>query len=206
MPVRVVHSSQSADLLNVLCDAFFDYPVMRYVLGDQPDYSRRLHTLIGLFMEARIARDDLMLGILDDDGSLVAGALVNLPGERAPGPGFDEFRERTWDELGHAERRRYDAFGAASHAFDPTTPHHHLGMIGVRVSHHGKGLGRHLLDHVHALADADPGSAGVSLTTELPRNLSLYEHFGYSLAGHSRVAPDLETWSFFRPAMEADRR
>jgi hypothetical protein len=57
-----------------------------------------------------------------------------------------------------------------------------------------------LLDHLHALVEVDPGSRGVSLNTELPRNVELYRYFGYRITGHARVAPELETWGFFRPS------
>ena len=39
---------------------------------------------------------------------------------------------------------------------------------------------------------------GVTLTTEDPSNVPLYEHFGYQVVGHARVAPGLESWGFFR--------
>ena len=201
---QVVSAPQAEEILDVLCDAFFDYPVMRYVLGSKPDYASRLRGLVGLFVGARIAREDLMLGLRDESGVLVAAALVNLPGGRIPPASFEAYRQSVWAELGEEERRRYDAYGTASHGFDPDEPHHHLGMIGVRTSHHGTGLGRALLEQVHAVAGADAASRGVSLTTELPRNVALYEHFGYRITGHARVGPDLETWAFFRPS-EAPR-
>jgi GNAT superfamily N-acetyltransferase len=199
MAVTVLPAERFEEVVTVLCDAFFDYPVMRFVLGDRPDYGARLRRLIGLFVAARVSRDELMLGVEASSGDLTAAALVNLPGDRAAAPWFDELREAVWAELGHAERTRYDAFGAASHAYDPPEPHHHLGMIGVRGSHRGTGLGRVLLERVHQIAATAPESAGVSLTTELPANVTLYEHFGYRVAGHSRIAPELETWSMFRP-------
>jgi hypothetical protein len=71
-------------------------------------------------------------------------------------------------------------------------------MIGVRRTHHGLGLSRTLLGAVHDLAGADAQSAGTSLTTERRENLALYEHFGYRVHGHARVAPELETWGMFR--------
>jgi len=196
---RIVGPTESDAILDALCDAFQDYPVMRFVLGDAPNYDARLHTLIGLFVQARVARGDLMLGVEGDHGRLVAAALVNLPGDPTPAPWFHDFREAVWQELGPAERERYELYGTMSHASDPKEPHHHLGMIGVRGVHRGEGLGRVLLEAVHAAAGEDPASVGVSLTTELPANVALYEHFGYRVAGHARVAPTLETWSMFRP-------
>jgi GNAT superfamily N-acetyltransferase len=200
MAVTVLSADRSDEVVTVLCDAFFGYPVMRYVLGTQPDYGSRLRTLIGLFVAVRVAREDLMLGVHDGAGALVAAALVNLPGGRIPPASFETYRQSVWAELGEAERRRYDAYGTASHGFDPDEPHHHLGMIGVRSSHHGQGLGRVLLDHLHTVVETDPGSRGVSLNTELPRNVELYKHFGYRITGHAGVGPDLETWAFYRPS------
>lgn len=200
LPVGILPSSQVDEILDVLCDAFCDYPVMRYVLGSKPGYSSRLRALVGLFVGARVAREDLMLGVRDESGALVAAALVNLPGGRIPPASFEVYRQSVWAELGEEERFRYEAYGTASHGFDPDEPHHHLGMIGVRSSHHGLGLGRVLLDHLHALVETDPGSGGVSLNTELPRNVELYKYFGYRITGHARVGPDLETWAFYRPS------
>jgi GNAT superfamily N-acetyltransferase len=65
-------------------------------------------------------------------------------------------------------RARYEAFGAATQSYAVAAPHHHLNMIGVRRSHAGRGLARLLLYHVHALAEADAGSAGVTLSTATP--------------------------------------
>lgn len=108
-------------------------------------------------------------------------------------------RFTTWAELGAEPRARYEAHANATQRFAIAEPHHHLNMIGVRRSHHRLGIAQSLLDAVHALADADPTSAGVSLTTERAENVAFYEYFGYEVRGHARVAHDLETWTMFRP-------
>jgi hypothetical protein len=41
----------------------------------------------------------------------------------------------------------------------------------------------------------------VSLSTETPENLPLYEYFGYRLLGHAEVGDGLDTWAFFRRAV-----
>jgi hypothetical protein len=48
------------------------------------------------------------------------------------------------------------------------------------------------------MSETDPGSAGVSLTTEVPENVGLYEHFGYRVVGRAPVG-DFQSWSMFRP-------
>lgn len=199
MPVRVLSPGQAADVTGVLCAAFGDYPVMRYVLGPAPDYPERLRTLVGFFVAARVLRGDLLLGIRNPAHELVAAALVTLPGDRDPPPSFEDTREAIWRKLGEGARTRYEAYGAATRAFDIGERHHHLNMIGVRPAELGRGYARALLEHVHRVASEDRHSAGVSLTTEVPRNLALYRYFGYREHGHAVVSPELETWGMFRP-------
>jgi GNAT superfamily N-acetyltransferase len=199
MPVTRLSSAQTAEAVTVLCDAFRDYPVMRYVLGSRDDYDRRLRTLIGFFVSARVYRDEPVLGIHDRDGTLSAAALVSFPDEREAPEALVARRESVWAELGAAERERYEAFGTACAQFVVASPHYHLNMIGVRRPHVGRGLARKLLESVHQLSDADDASGGVTLSTETPQNLPLYEHFGYRLLGHARVDDGLDSWAFFRP-------
>ena len=49
------------------------------------------------------------------------------------------------------------------------------------------------------MSERVPDSRGVSLTTEDPANISLYESFGYQITGHARVSAEVETWAFYRP-------
>ncbi len=200
MTIRKLSADQSEAAVTVLCDAFHDYPVMRYVLGASDGYDRRLRSLIGFFVAARVLRDELVLGIHDEAGTLAAAVLVTLPGERKAPEALLVRREALWRELGAVERKRYEAFGETAGKFVVQAPHHHLNMIGVLRSHAGRGFARQLLQAVHALSQADPNSCGVSLSTEDTRNLPLYQKFGYELLGHGRVADELETWAFFRPA------
>jgi GNAT superfamily N-acetyltransferase len=158
--------------------------------------------LIGFFVSARVFREEPVLGVYDQGGTLAAGALVTLPGERPAPEALSVRSESVWEELGPAERERYEAFGTTCAQFVVETPHHHLNMIGVQPSHMGQGLGRKLLEVVHQMSDADDGSAGVSLGTEAPHNLPFYEYLGYRQLGHAVVGPGLETWAFFRPARD----
>jgi GNAT superfamily N-acetyltransferase len=196
--VSRLSDAQASDAVAVLCDAFHDYSVMQYVIGSAGGvYDRRLHMLINLFVMARVWRDEPILGVFNG-GDLVATAILTLPGKRQPPAELTQLREAVWRELGVSARRRYEAFGEATRKFEIDQPHYHLNMIGVRRSHHGKGLARQLLDAVHAMSQDDPASHGVTLTTEDFRNVPLYEHFGYLNIGHARIDAPLETWGFFR--------
>jgi ribosomal protein S18 acetylase RimI-like enzyme len=186
-------------VVDVLSEAFFDYPAMRFVLGEEgASYEHRLRTLIHFFVMARVFRNEFLFGTrhLSDLGGV---ALLSRPTvSRSPAP-LAELRERVWTALGEAARTRYEAFGAACRPFAPDLPHLHLNMIGIRPGARGRGLGRRLLDHVHMLSRNDPDSRGVSLNTEDGANLALYEHLGYQRVGHATLAGGLDTWGFFRP-------
>jgi GNAT superfamily N-acetyltransferase len=198
MNVVLLKPSDAELVVDVLCDAFRDYPAMRYILGDEDDYDQRLQALNAFFVAARALRNEPMLAA-DDNGELAGVAIMTLPGDSPSPAALDELREVTWRKLGAAARARYEAHGAAARPFFTDRPHHHLNMIGVRRSYAGRGVARLLLGAVHDLAGADASSCGVTLSTEAAANVPFYQHFGYQLAGHARVDETFETWVFFRP-------
>lgn len=189
---------QFDSIVAVFCDAFHDYPVMRYVLGTSQPYEARLRRLIELFVSGRAYRGEPMLGVRAADNTLMGAATMTLPRPVDPPVKFLALRESIWSELGPDARTRYDAFASATQQFAIAAPHYHLNMIGVRRDQQGTGLARVILQAVHDLSDADALSSGVSLTTELESNVKLYEHFGYRALGRARVGEGLETWTLFR--------
>jgi len=198
MTVATLASDKAPEVITLLCESFFDYPVMRFVVGgDESGYGPRLEILIRLFVMARVFRGELMLG-LGEPSALGGVALVSRPEGETP-PEFTEFREGIWAQLGDGPRARYDACGEAWAPLDVERPNLHLNMIGVRRKTQGRGAGRRLADHVHRLSREDPHSEGVTLTTENEANVSFYRHLGYELVGEQQIAPGLRTWGFFRP-------
>ena len=182
-----------------MTDAFHDYPVMRFIVGpDHADYDDRLRRLIGFFVYRRTRHGAPLFGMVDGE-AVVAAAALTLPDEPGPPPDVIARRDELWREIGDDARARYDTYANTTKAFTVAEPHHHLNMIGVRHAHMGRGLARPLLEAIAKLADDDPRSHGVSLTTEVVRNLSLYQYFGYEIVGHARVTPELESWGLFSP-------
>lgn len=196
--VSVLGPSDVPEVVSVLGEAFHDYPVMRYVLGEEPEYENRLGALVRFFVMARVLREEIMLGI-SGGRELVAAALVSRPDGRPTPRQLADLREETWTILGSEARARYETFGEAAGRFTVESDHLHLNMIGVRGSRQGLGLGRRLLEHLHARSTADATSTGVSLTTEVETNVSLYRHFGYRPLGSARVGTAFTTWAMFRP-------
>jgi GNAT superfamily N-acetyltransferase len=197
-PVRNLGEEHTSGVIAALCDAFRDYPVMRYVLDPGAgDYAVRLRVLIGLFVMARVLRGETVFGIVRG-AQVDAAALVSHPEGSPSNPEFESLRETVWRELGPDARARYEEFSEACRPLLAADPRVHLNMIGVRRDLRGRGLGRVLLDRVHDYSRETPGSMGVSLTTEDANNLPVYERFGYRVTGHARVAPELRTWALFR--------
>lgn len=194
-----VPASRTAEAVGVLCEAFRDYPVMRYVLAPVVgDYDESLGRLIHFFVMARFHRDEPVLAVMDGTRAL-AVAIVTLPRDRPSPPQVAEMREQVWAELGPIARARYGEYGEACLAFELDRPTIHLNMIGVRDIARGRGLGRVLVEAVQEISREDPRSTGVTLTTEVAGNVPLYEHLGYELIGHVPFGDGIETWGFFRP-------
>ena len=211
----ILPPSRAGEAVEALCDAFRDYPVMRFVLGGagglDPDWVRpqahdeHLRLLVTFFVMARVLRGEPVLGaeLIRDTGvpRVLAGvATLTLP-DSGPTPGaLAEHRDRAWDALGDEARSRYEALGALWSSFHTGEAHHHLNMIGVRRAYAGHGVGRALLDEVHGMAAAHPRSAGVSLTTEDPRNVEIYRHVGYEVTAEGEIPGGLRSWGMFRRA------
>jgi len=200
LPATLLTPNHRDDVIDVLSDAFHDYPVMRWVVGDDGDVPARVRRLITLFVTRRVMRGGPMFGVFDG-ARLVGAAILTLPVEPDPPTELATLADETWRDLGEGARTRYQAYAEATAPFFAGVgPHHHLNMIGVRTAHAGQGWARPLLDAVHQLADADPASAGVSLTTERIKNVKLYEYFGYGVIAERPVDEALTTWGLVRPS------
>jgi GNAT superfamily N-acetyltransferase len=195
--IERISPAQAAEVVDVLWESFYDYPVMRFVLGDGAHYDRRIARLIGMFVAARALLDDVMLGVRFNH-ELVAVATTSDPTNGAHAD-FARLREDVWRELGADAKARYDLCTNAWDAMATSTPQLHVNMIGVRRAHQRGGLARALLHQVHELARSSSQWEGVSLTTENPRNVPFYECQGYQIIGQREVAPGLQAWSFWRP-------
>jgi ribosomal protein S18 acetylase RimI-like enzyme len=202
--VEELPAERSEEAVAVLCDSFYDYPVMRHVIGAAGDkYDKRLQALIGFFVAARYCRGEPVLAV-SDAGKAVAVAILTPPVQHGAPAELAEHRAAVWQELGAAARGRYEALGESWQEFAIAEPHYHLNMIGVHSSYGGRGLGRLLLDAVHEMSRGDPRSTGVSLTTEVESNVGLYQHFGYDLVGHVKTPDAPDTWVFFRRDSESE--
>ena len=195
---EILEPADMPEIVDVLTDAFAGYPVMSYVLGPDGDSVERLSTLIGFFVFRRAQLGGPMFGVRDERGRLVGAAVMTLPKEPEPTNELLERRDRVFAVLGEDCRKRHEAYAAVAKTVLITEPHHHLNMIGVRRGHHGRGFARPLLEAACDLAESDSTSAGLTLTTETPANVRLYQNFGFGVVRSARVEDVFETWGLFR--------
>jgi GNAT superfamily N-acetyltransferase len=198
MTLRDLDRSQKDFVLNILCAAFHDYPVTRYVIDEAAsDYDGQLRELIDFFVEGRLARKIPLIGLYDSNDLL--GVAVVSPPHEVPAPReLVECQARAEQRLGREAMARFKRYERACEETDPGHAAHYLGMIGVRPDMQGRGLGRQLIDAVKARARSDPSSTGITLNTESASNLPFYEKMGFVKGSEADVGP-LHTWSFYWP-------
>ena len=86
----------------------------------------------------------------------------------------------------------------AMHRRHAPWPHYYLSILAVAPESQGKGLASRLVKPI--LAVADERSRGAYLETMNPRNVPLYEHFGFIRVEEYHVPrTDLTVWAFYRP-------
>ena len=78
------------------------------------------------------------------------------------------------------------------------SPHYYLSSIGVKPQYQGQGLASRLIKPI--LLKADKESKGVYLETLTPRNVPIYQHFGFKIMEKVEFPKEnLTMWAFYRP-------
>ena len=192
-------TNEQADVaIDVLSDAFFDYPVMTFSIGMAgPQYNPVLRLMVDVFTMSRFLRDYPVLGVKNTRDELLAVAAVNPPRGLPFPPELEHRYNKLYDALGPDGTARLEQLSDVWKKLEFQEPHYHLGMLGVAKKHQGEGHGRRLLEAVQAMSETDPESAGVGLSTEDPSNVPFYQRNGYQIIGHERLT-NIETWLFFR--------
>lgn len=177
--VRVATAEDADEVGRVLADGFLADPVMSWVFGD-PGRDRKLQAFFGfLAREAYLPLGGTWLG----PG---ACAVWTPPGT----PDWPEERSARMLELLHQEcesrdRHRLGLLGKAAEAHRPDQPHWYLSAIAVVGSSQGRGLGSALLRE--SLRTVDPDGLPAYLESTNPRNVTLYERYGFVATGQVRV-------------------
>lgn len=175
-PIFSGHDPQAAAATGVITLAFATDPVARWMYPDPDQYLEHFPEFVRAFAGKSFVNGTAYLA--PDAG----GAALWL------GPGVEPnedsliglFWHSTSDEVQKDLFPIFDQIGE----FRPKERHWYLPMLGVEPSRQGSGIGSALLQHTLANCDADGLPA--YLESWNPKNIPLYERFGFELIGTIR--------------------
>jgi len=177
----VVVAATSADLVGVsdaLADAFWNDPVMSWILREQQSRTRRLARLFSVQLRGHYLPLQTVWTTADRSGA----ALWAPPGHAIIAPttilrflpdmmrALGRHAVRALRTLNHVERQ---------HPKDP--PHWYLGVLGTRQAAQGKGVGSALLAPI--LERCDEEGVPAYLESSKHANIAFYRRHGFEVTG-----------------------
>jgi ribosomal protein S18 acetylase RimI-like enzyme len=171
--IRIANTSEQNVVMNTLMLAFSADPCIRYVFPKAETYVAGYRSLAAAIGGAAFANGTAYLA---DDGG--AAALWLPPGVESDGEAIG----RVIQEL--VAEGRQNVLGevvAGMEQHHPKIPHWYLAMIGADPSRQGQGLGSALLKEGLKRCDADGVIA--YLESSNPKNIPLYERYGFEVIG-----------------------
>jgi ribosomal protein S18 acetylase RimI-like enzyme len=181
-----LEATQFSPAAGVLCDAFQDYPLMRYCA---PDDGRRRRAVRSLYTS--VLRYTLRYGETYSTGGL-EGVSCWLPPDE-PFPTF-------WRMLrvgmlgvpyhfgwgGFRRLEAVDKVAEARHREHAPGRHWYLWVIGVAPAQQGKGVAGRLMRPVFDKADRE--ELLCYLETHKPANVAIYQRYGFRVASETPIA------------------
>ena len=156
------------DAAEVLARAFEDYPLIGYIFaGTGGDYARQVWEAFRITCESRLALNDSVKGVLDEEGRLVAVACINHPEQKEWPASLEQAYAEFEKRIAPRAAECLNQYGEVSAKHHWEQPHFYLVAIGVRPDAQGKGYGRVLLNEVHRMSEAHPFSTDVGLIRKL---------------------------------------
>jgi len=173
--------AQRPEISDALADAFFDDPVMSFLLPDPASRRRRLTRLFGVLLRGHYLPHQ---GVWTT--SALEGAAMWAPPGHAVIPPVVILRNtpamisalgtnalRSLRVLTHVEK------------LHPREPHWYLGVLGTRTALQGKGIGSALLEPVLERCDAQGIPA--FLESSKHSNIAFYNRHGFEVTGEIQL-------------------
>lgn len=200
MPIVRLHDHLVEPSSEVLGRAFFDDPMMTYILPEEEKRANRLSWLMGMGV-----RYGQQLGEVYTTQGEVLGTAVWLP------PGKTDVEPEVMMQLGMAEgpthlgEDAFERFLAFMGFCQPlhqqalsTAPHWYLMILGVDPFCQGQGIGGRLIQPV--LQQADQQGLPCYLETAKERNLPFYRKHGFQVLVATQMPDGPRVWTMLRPA------
>ena len=172
--VRVAEASEADAVLDTLMLAFSGDPCLRYLLSSPAAFFKGFRPFATGMGGAALAQGTAWLA---DDG---AAAALWLP------PDVTSDRDAMMAVIGELARPEklpvLGEVGETMAAYHPHEPHWYLAMIGVDPARQGQGYGSAILKA--SLRRCDEDGVAAYLESSNPKNVPLYERYGFEVLGH----------------------
>jgi ribosomal protein S18 acetylase RimI-like enzyme len=173
-------------LAKALGRAFYDDPVMRWMLPDDELRRRKLHRLFASITRYHhLSRGGVEVATAASPGGIGAAALWDPPGQWQTSR-IDEFRAipGLFLAFGASLRRGLEVTELMKEAH-PEEPHWYLAVIGSDPSVRSKGFGQALMRSRLDRCDAEHAPA--YLESSNPDNVPYYQRFGFEATGEIKL-------------------
>ena len=191
--VHVATRSEAPAMAAALGRAFFDDPVMSYLLRDDTSRTGRLEKMFSAFLYGHYLKG----GATFTDAANAGASMGAAPGHAILSPlEIIGQGHRMLGAFGVAVPRALRALSAVEKVH-PKEPHWYLGVLGTDPSAQGKGVGGALLQPILDRCDAEGLPA--YLESSKDRNVPYYERFGFRVTGEIHMAHGGPTvWPMWR--------
>ena len=193
--VQQAEKADVMELAHTLGRAFFDDPVMTWVL---PDAGERAKGLPIVF--AAMARHQFLaaggMEIAQEGPNVAAAALWSPPG-RWQAPRLAEMRMApAFFRAFGSQSARGKQVEALMKQHHPEEPHWYLAVIGSDPTYRGQGFGHALMES--RLGRVDDEHAAAYLESSNPDNIPYYERFGFEVTSEVEVPDGPTLWPMWR--------
>ena len=181
---------------DMYAEAFFDDPMMTYMLPDAVHRRRVLPRYFGSVL--RVAQTHGVIRVAAE-GDVVQGSVIAMPPGTYPIPLLPQVREfGTMFAAGrHATRVSFFDVPVIDRV-RPKSPYWYVMFLGTDPAHQRSGIGAMLLQEVFDRASAD--TLPVYLSTMNERNVVYYQRFGFELRDQLTMGKrGPQTWTMLRP-------
>lgn len=186
--------------IELLTDAFLDFPAMRVLVGHDDGSRKRLRRLFAMELDTAVNARVTALGA-ELEGELI-GALTYLDSPSCTSRSAAQvlgFMRIAGPRVVRAVRM----FGGIER-LHPGTPHRHLPSVGVSPRWQSQGVGRALMEGFHEVCDADGTPAYLETIRwadpSRPSHERFYGRLGYVVEGVVPMTDEWEVLTMSRPA------
>ena len=191
-PIRVANRADVGPLAASLARAFFDDPVMSFLIPHEPTRRRR----VAEYFEVALTIQHLPHGASYTDTDRAGGALWDPPGHWKLGFG----------QIVRGSPKMVAAFGlnvpralrvlSTVERQHPRTPHWYLAVLGTDPIHQGKGIGSALLAPILDRCDRD--GVGAYLESSKESNIAFYRRHRFEVTGEIALPGGPKVWPMWR--------